>query len=60
MRLKNWKLIALLAIPLALTGLAYGQSVVGSDASSADAGYLCPLTGDELPCPDCCPINSDT
>ena len=20
-------------------------------------GYICPLTGEELPCPNCCPLN---
>lgn len=25
----------------------------------AGEGYVCPLTGETLPCPKCCPLNSD-
>jgi hypothetical protein len=25
-----------------------------------EAGYICPLTGEELPCPSCCPLNQQT
>lgn len=24
-----------------------------------DAGYVCPLTGETLPCPNCCPAKKD-
>jgi len=23
----------------------------------AQSGYTCPLTGEQLPCPKCCPLN---
>lgn len=47
---------ALLALPLAAAGLAYGRTLVGAEKPQANAGYICPLTGEELPCPDCCPL----
>ena len=47
---------ALLALPLAATGFAYGQTLVSADKPQTSVGYICPLTGEELPCPDCCPL----
>ncbi len=44
---KMWWLGALLALPLAVVGL--------NAAQPEPSGYICPLTGEELPCPDCCP-----
>lgn len=32
------------------TGITTGAAAVGSD------GFVCPLTGETLPCPDCCPL----
>jgi len=57
MNKKKWILNALLALPLAAVGLAYGQALVSADHAPKDAGYVCPLTGEELPCPNCCPLN---
>ncbi|MBI4605340.1 MAG: hypothetical protein HY721_25530 [Planctomycetes bacterium] len=50
-------LTALLALPLAAAGLAYGQSLVRTGQPQNSAGYVCPLTGEDLPCPNCCPLN---
>ena len=47
---------ALLALPLAAAGLAYGRTLANADKPQANAGYICPVTGEELPCPDCCPF----
>lgn len=55
MRRRKWLLTALLALPLAAAGLAYGTTLVRQPQKSA--GYVCPLTGEELPCPNCCPLN---
>jgi hypothetical protein len=45
--------VALLTLPLAVVGgLVYANSQQVSAGS-----YVCPLTGEELPCPDCCPLN---
>jgi len=27
--------------------------------ATSSGGYICPLTGEELPCPKCCPLNSE-
>ncbi len=39
----------LLAVSLAAAaGVLYAQ---------LSPGYTCPMTGEQLPCPDCCPLN---
>lgn len=50
----------LVALPvLAAGGLFYGQT----DAKASDgqqvteAGYVCPVTGETLPCEKCCQLN---
>ena len=49
---KKLLLSLLLALPLAVGGtLAY----LNSSAST----YTCPLTGKQLPCPKCCPLNQE-
>jgi hypothetical protein len=48
---RNWLWSALLLLPLGVAGglvLAHAQ---------APTSYTCPLTGEELPCPNCCPLN---
>jgi len=58
MRKKNWLWAALLAVPLAVAGITYGQTALTDKGQAQEpAGYICPLTGEELPCPGCCPIN---
>jgi hypothetical protein len=51
---------ALAALPLAALGsLVYANVQRQADKpQQAEAGpYVCPLTGEELPCPNCCPLN---
>lgn len=48
---------ALLALPLAIGGVVYGVSSKASQPKMAE-GYTCPLTGEELPCPNCCPLKA--
>ena len=50
---------ALLALPLAVAGLVYGQTLVQrhSEKPQQAEAFICPLTGEELPCPNCCPLN---
>ena len=60
----NRKLLgaALALVPLAIGG---GLVVANSQAKTNDekvqvneeVGYICPATGEELPCPNCCPLN---
>ena len=46
-----------LSLPLAIAGLVYAGVQVNADIQSNDSGFVCPLTGEELPCPKCCPLN---
>ena len=51
--MRKWIWSAVLALPLAVAGgLVYAKS----QQATAD-GYVCPLTGEKLPCPRCCPLN---
>jgi hypothetical protein len=45
---KRWLLTILLAVPLAAAGVVY--------ASSQAQTYICPVTGEQLRCPQCCPL----
>jgi hypothetical protein len=52
--MRKWIWTALLALPLAVAGgLIYANTADQSQAG----GYICPITGEELPCPKCCPLN---
>ena len=45
---------ALLAVPTVVGGgLAYASTV------KAKTAYTCPITGEELPCEKCCPLNGE-
>ncbi|MBN9520119.1 hypothetical protein J0H58_16595 [bacterium] len=51
MNRRKWLVAALLAVPVAVGGgLAYANTTQAS-------GYTCPVTGEELPCEKCCPLN---
>ena len=53
MNRRKWLWAALLAVPAVVAGgLAYANS---QKAKS----YTCPITGEELPCPRCCPLNGE-
>ena len=49
MNRRKWLWTAVLALPLAVAGVVYANSQAQS--------YTCPLTGEQLPCPKCCPLN---
>jgi hypothetical protein len=51
-RMRKPVLLAVLSVAV-LSGLLYG------DARSPVTGgaFICPLTGEPLPCPKCCPLN---
>lgn len=49
-------LLALLAIPFLAGGVALAMSAGASVVPAQPADdYICPVTGEVLPCPDCCP-----
>ena len=49
--------VTLLALPLAVGGLIYAGVQASENAQSIDASFICPVTGEKLPCPKCCPLN---
>ena len=49
MKKQKWILAAALFV-VAFAGIAYASS-------RATTGYICPVTGEELPCPACCPYS---
>jgi hypothetical protein len=54
MHSKKWLLAMLFAaLPLALGGVAIAKQA-GAHAPTAASGYICPINGEELPCPHCC------
>jgi hypothetical protein len=61
MNRRIWLWSALLALPPAAAGLVYGRSLANRPADQPQTGerqsYICPATGEELPCPKCCPLN---
>jgi hypothetical protein len=55
----RWLGLPAVVLPMIVGGIVLaGQS---RDAARTEqtrlGGYVCPLTGDELPCPKCCPLN---
>ncbi len=49
---------ALLLLPLGVAGgLAYGKAQADRPQPANTDGYVCPITGEDLPCPLCCPLN---
>lgn len=51
---KKLILTALLVLPL---GIAAGVFAGAGKAQPQKDGYTCPLTGEQLPCKNCCPLN---
>jgi hypothetical protein len=49
----------LLWAALALASLAAGGLVYAKSRTATEAPYICPITGEELPCPCCCPLNQE-
>lgn len=56
--LKKRSLVVALALLFTVGGLTaiYAGSVQNNPANETAAGYTCPVTGGELPCPNCCPF----
>jgi hypothetical protein len=51
---------ALAALPLLAAAVTFGLAYANPSVAQAPAitgGFTCPLTGEELPCPTCCPLN---
>jgi hypothetical protein len=55
--MRKWMLRALLVLPLVAGGVVYAMTRAEQAPTQAPSGYVCPLTGEVLPCPNCCPLN---
>ncbi len=56
---RKWIGAVLVALPLVIGGLAFAAAQSASDTPSASAqGFVCPVTGEELRCEKCCPLNN--
>jgi hypothetical protein len=52
MNRRKWLWAALVAVPVVVGGgLAYATS-------QGVSSYTCPITGEQLPCEKCCPLNN--
>ncbi len=53
-------LAGLLALPLAIAASVFGKTLTQRESAkpkpSKAEGFTCPLTGETLPCPNCCPL----
>lgn len=54
---RNLVWASVLALPLAIAGAVLGPALAReqNQAGAVTEGYTCPVTGEELPCPLCCP-----
>ena len=51
---------AFVSLPLIVGGLAIGSApkpTAEQKQQVSKEGYVCPVTGEELPCQGCCPLN---
>jgi hypothetical protein len=59
--MRKLTLAALAFVPVVIGGLVYAASsspeLDKAERSIGGSGYVCPVTGEELPCPNCCPLN---
>ena len=56
---KKWMIGLLLAIPLVIGGLAFANvKAQSNDQHKSSKTFICPITGEELPCSKCCPLNN--
>lgn len=58
MRKLIWSVV--LVLPFAVAGGLVYAHAQGAKPQPANAeGYVCPITGEELPCPLCCPLSQE-
>jgi hypothetical protein len=58
MKRSKWLWATLLALPLAVAGAVYATTQ--ASATSTTEGFTCPITGEQLPCPNCCPLQQES
>jgi len=58
---RKWIFMAVPIVALFTAGLAYAVAPFGGAGEAtpdeAESGFICPVTGEELPCSNCCPLN---
>jgi len=54
--MRKWIWATVAALPLAVvSGLVYANTNAKTEKQAG--GFVCPITGEELPCPNCCTLN---
>lgn len=53
MKKPKWILFAAALCVTVLAGVAYASTHTSTTTNKG--GYICPVTGEVLPCPECCP-----
>jgi hypothetical protein len=53
---KKWLWATFSVVPLVIGGLVYAGVQINADSQN-NAGFVCPITGEGLSCPRCCPLN---
>jgi hypothetical protein len=56
---KKWLWSVLAALPLVFGGLVYANLQAQADGVKRqnDTTFVCPITGEDLPCRKCCPLD---
>jgi len=47
----------MVVLTLAVGGLVYAGAQANAKTQSQEAGIICPITGEELSCSACCPLD---
>ena len=59
---KKWIAAAVVALPATIGGITYATSQSRTPdevQQTSEEGYVCPATGEVLPCPNCCPLKQE-
>lgn len=56
---RKWLWAALASLPLVVGGFVYAnsQTITEGVERQNKATFVCPITGEELPCRKCCPLD---
>jgi hypothetical protein len=55
--MKKWSVRILAVMLVVSTGVVTALAIARPKPVKAERGFICPITGQELPCPKCCPLN---
>lgn len=54
---KHFGVVAIVALVLGAGGLVFGQAFTAGAGDTKASAFSCPLTGEQLPCGNCCPLD---